>query len=263
MDKVMTRIKENYDKLVNEGYEVVGVFLQGSQNYCLEYEGSDIDCKAIILPKFEDFVLGKPQISTTLVLEDNSHIDLKDIRQMFLNIRKQNINFVEILFTKYKIMNPKYENLFRPMFDNKERMARYNIITTINSICGMCLEKYKALEHPYPATMEKIEKFGYDSKQLHHIIRLFEFEKRYIDGETYSDCLISKDKDYLIRIKKESFHTLEEARNIAKYHCDEIKKIAREYQSNNVFSIDKEMEDVMNGVITNIMRYNLKEELLR
>ena len=35
-DKIMARLQEHYDFLVNKGHEVVGVFLQGSQNYGLD-----------------------------------------------------------------------------------------------------------------------------------------------------------------------------------------------------------------------------------
>ena len=55
--KINDRIQSDYEFLQNAGYKVLGVFLQGSQNYHLEYEGSDIDTKAIVLPGFNDFVL--------------------------------------------------------------------------------------------------------------------------------------------------------------------------------------------------------------
>jgi len=162
----MKRLQEHYDEVASMGYEIVGVFLQGSQNYELDYEGSDIDSKAIVLPKFSDFVLRKQEASTTHVLANNEHVDIKDIRLMFDCFKKQNVNFVEILFTKFKIMNPKYEELYQPMFDNAEAIARYNNYAGVNCIAGMALEKFKALEHPYPATMEKIKKFKFDPKPV-------------------------------------------------------------------------------------------------
>ena len=79
----------------------VGLFLQGSQNYKLDYESSDIDTKAIVLPSFSDFVLTHKPVSTTHVMENDEHVDFKDIRLMFECIRKQNVNFIEILFTPY------------------------------------------------------------------------------------------------------------------------------------------------------------------
>ena len=256
----MNRLAENFKTVENMGYEVVGIFLQGSQNYELAYEDSDIDCKAIILPKFNDFVLNNKMVSTTHVLENDEHIDLKDIRLMFDCFKKQNINFVEILFTKYKIINPKYQELFQPMLDNNEIIAKYNNYAAVNCISGMSMEKYKALEHPYPATMDKIEKFGYDPKQLHHIIRLNEFIERFIIGESYADCLISKEKDYLIDVKK-GLYSLEEARVLAKELSDNTHDIKKIYMNRHNVIIDKNCETIMNNVLVNIMKYNFISEL--
>ena len=260
MNQIMNRLHEHYTEVENMGYEIVGLFLQGSQNYDLAYEDSDIDSKAIVLPKFDDFVLNNKPTSTTHILENNEHVDLKDIRLMFDCFKKQNVNFVEVLFTKYKIINPKYSSLFQPMLDNCELIARYNNYVSVNCMSGMSMEKYKALEHPYPGTMDKIEKFGYDPKQLNHIMRLNEFIKRYLDGEKYSDCLISKNKEYLIEVKK-GIHTLEEARELAKNISDETHQIKTDYMSNNPVQINKEVEEIMKNVLLNIMKHNFKSEL--
>lgn len=260
MNKIMYRLQQHYNKVIKMGYEVVGVFLQGSQNYALSYEDSDIDSKAIVMPKFEDFVLNKTPVSTTHILENDEHIDLKDIRLMFECFKKQNINFVEILFTKYKIMNPKYEKLFQPMIDNNELIAKYNNYAAVNCMAGMSMEKYKALEHPYPSLIDKIKKYGYDSKQLHHIIRLNEFIKRYIKGEPYKDCLISRNKEYLIAVKR-NIHTLEEARKIAKDLNEETKCIKDKYMNENDLKINKDAELLIKKVLVEIMKHNFKTEL--
>jgi predicted nucleotidyltransferase len=260
MQTIMNRLKQHYDEVESMGYEIIGIFLQGSQNYGLAYENSDIDSKAILLPKFNNFVLNSSPTSTTHVLENDEHVDLKDIRLMFDCFKKQNINFVEILFTKYKIMNPKYERFFRVIFEENERIARYNNYAAVNCICGMSLEKYKALEHPYPATLDKIETFGYDGKQLHHIIRLSEFMKRYIAGEKYADCLLSKNKDYLIDVKRH-IHTLEEAREIAKTLSEETHNIKTEYMKNNPICVDKEVDEILNNALIDAMKHNFKSEL--
>ena len=46
-DKIMKRVQEHYDEALQYFPEeqIVGVFLQGSQNYELDYEGSDVDTK--------------------------------------------------------------------------------------------------------------------------------------------------------------------------------------------------------------------------
>jgi hypothetical protein len=179
---------------------------------------------------------------------------------MFDCFKKQNINFVEILFTKYKIINPKYKTLIQPLFDNNEKIARYNNYASLNCIAGTSMEKYKALEHPYPSLIDKIEKYGYDPKQLHHIVRLSEFIKRYIKGDKYSDCLVSKNKEYLIEVKK-GIHTLAEAREIAKTLSDETYQVRNYYMNNNQVHIDNEVDEILNSVLVDILKYNFKNEL--
>jgi predicted nucleotidyltransferase len=262
MNKIMGRLQENYNTVVNQGYEIVGIFLQGSQNYQLEYEGSDIDCKAVVLPKFNDFVLNNKMVSTTLVLENNEHIDLKDIRLMFDCFKKQNINFVEILFTKYKILNPKYEVFWQRLIDNNELIAHYNNYVAVNCMAGMALEKYKALEHPYPATIDKIEKYGFDGKQLHHLLRLKEFISNYVEGKKYSDCLISDDRDYLIDVKCNKKYNLNEARKIAKYTVDFIVNYKNDYMRLNPVVVNQQVEDILNEVLVDIIKFNFQTELL-
>jgi len=261
MDKIMSRLQEMYNETESMGYEIVGVFLQGSQNYGLSYEDSDIDSKAILLPKFNDFVLNKKPFSTTHVCENNEHIDFKDIRLMFDCFRKQNINFVEILFTKYKILNSKYEKLFQPLLDNNEMIARYHNYASVNCIAGMAMEKYKALEHPYPALIDKIEKYGYDGKQLSHELRLLEFLPRYISGESYADCLVSKQRDYLINIKCNKEYSLEEARILAKETLSLITSIKDKYMNRNKVEVNKEVDVLLNEVLLNIMKHNFITEL--
>lgn len=64
--EVQNQIQQHYDKLISLGYNVVGVFLYGSQNYELDYSGSDVDSKAIILPTLNDIVFNRQPVSTTL-----------------------------------------------------------------------------------------------------------------------------------------------------------------------------------------------------
>lgn len=254
------RIKEHYDIVISKGYEVVGVFLQGSQNYDLAYENSDIDSKAILLPSFDDFVLRNNPTSTTSVLENNEHIDLKDIRLMFDCFKKQNINFVEILFTKYKVLNPKYEQVFNRLLDFKERIARYNNYAAVNCIAGMSMEKLKALEHPYPTIIDKIEKYGYDPKQLHHILRLNEFIKRFVNGVTYEDCLESQNREYLIDVKK-GIHDLDSARQIAELFNKETGDIKKRYMKDVALSVDYEAEKILNKVLVDIIKIWFREDV--
>lgn len=241
--------------------DYVGIFLQGSQNYELDYEGSDIDTKAIVLPSFEDFVRVKQPMSYTFVRENNEHIDLKDIRTMVGTFKKQNINFIEILFTKYKFINSKYADVFNVLINERERIARYDIYTALNCMVGMAMQKYKALEHPYPTTKDKIEMYGYDPKQLHHILRMSDFMKRYIDGEYYEKCLIPTNKEYLIQVKK-GIHTLEEARAIAKENIEYVQNLKDSYIEKYSNSVDEGIGVIMEEVVLNILKLSFTEQII-
>lgn len=264
MDKtkvINARLRDDFDYVTSLGYNVLGVFLQGSQNYQLDFEGSDIDTKAILIPSFADFVLNRKPESTTLIREDNSHIDIKDIRLMHECFRKQNINFIEILFTKYKCLNPEYAVLYQPMFDNNERIAHYNNYAAVNCIAGMVYEKHKALEHPYPTLIEKIEKYGYDNKQLHHILRCEEFLKRYIAGAPYAECLIPTRPQDLIDVKASYIYSLEQAREIAN-NCELIvKDVKQKYMDTHPVVIDREVDVIMDSVLINVLKYAFKKEI--
>lgn len=259
-EKIMSRINEHIEIVESLNYNWVMVALCGSQNYGVAYEDSDIDTKAILLPTFNDFVLTRSPISTTHICENNEHIDLKDVRAMFDCLKKQNTNFIEILFTKYKVINPEYAKIVAPLFENRELIANYNNYATINSLCGMALQKYKAMEHPYPTLLDKIEKFGYDPKQLHHLVRILYFIQDYIAGHSYEECLNVPQKKYLIEVKR-GCHNLEEARKLAKDATDEIYELKEEYMKTHPLVVKQEAEEVLDSVLINLLRYSFERTL--
>lgn len=252
--KIHERLKQDYEYVKSLGYDVFGVFLQGSQNYQLDYEGSDIDTKCIVLPSAEDVILQRPFVSKTLVLEDNSHIDLKDIRLMWNYFKKQNINYLEILFTSYYYVPTKYLSNWLVMSENKESIAHIDNYAAVNCIVGMVFEKNSALCHPYPSLIDKIEKYGFDPKQLHHIIRCREFLDRYIAGVSYKDCLIPTDRDFLIKVKADCPYTVDEAKAIAKDAVDYVKAVKQAYFESNSRVTVEETCIKMNQVLVDTLK---------
>lgn len=251
--KINDRLKHDYNYVRNQGYEVFGVFLQGSQNYQLDYDGSDIDTKCIVLPSAEDLILNKQPTSTTLVLEDNSHIDLKDIRLMWQCFKKQNVNYLEILFTEFFYVPYEYFYFWLDMCRIREDIAHIDNYAAVNCIVGMVLEKKAALCHPYPTIKDKIDKYGYDNKQLHHIIRCREFLDRYIAGTPYADCLIPYDKDYLISVKANYRYDLDQAKAIANEAVDYVKAVKQSYFDSHERVIVEETFVKMDRILVNTL----------
>lgn len=260
---IMSCVQEHYDEAVSLGYEVVGVFLQGSQNYnCDIYSDSytsDVDTKAIILPSLDDIVKGTSPFSHTHVRENDEHIDIKDIRVMFEMFKKQNSSYLEILFTDYKIINPKYEDLMAELLNAAESIARLHYNQALRCFSGMSMEKLKALEHPYPTIKAKIDKYGYDPKQLHHILRLNDFVKRYTQGESFKSCLKPTNINYLLDIKL-GVLPLEEARTLAIETDKYTKELTLRFK-NEIEEVDQKTLDFLSDLKVKFIKQFLIEEL--
>lgn len=263
-EKIMKRLHEHKEFIEGLGYEVVGVFVQGSQNYELDiYDNdymSDIDTKAIVLPTFEDFVDGNPPVSTTIILPNNEHCDVKDIRIMFDILKKANVNFLEILFTDFCYINPKYYSQFLVVQNNAERLAFANMKALLNGISGMSMQKYVALQHPYPTIMDKIEKFHYDPKQLHHIYRMNQFLKRILAGESFGSALKANNRRELIEIKKGIQPEYMAVEN-AKTFNELTHKLKEDYLATHEIKIDENAYNIYNQCKKEILTKWFKEQL--
>lgn len=196
---IMSRLQEHYEdalKLYPEE-NIVGIFCYGSQNYNMDNENSDIDTKLFITPTLKEISLSWKPASYTYTRDNKELIDVKDIRK-FINLAcKQNPSFLEILFTKYYIINPLYKNEWDEIIRMNEEIAHINPSRAIKSIFGTLTEKRNAVINPkpHPSREEIFKEFDYDPKDLVHEIRLKMLLTKYINNEPYSRCLIPDDAD--------------------------------------------------------------------
>lgn len=262
---IMERLAEHYNEALTifPKNKILGIFVQGSQNYGLDYVGSDIDTKCIVLPTLEDICLNRKATSYTHVRANNEHIDFKDLRIIVGDFKKQNINFLEILFTKYKIINDDYAKLFQPMFDRAEDIARYDNYRFVRATAGMSMEKHKALTLDRPSQHEEIVKYGWATKQLHHTQRLNLFIKRWVAGESFADCLIDPRGEEMAYMKQygHCIKTLEQAMAICKQNDDETNAIKEEYIATNEHVVDEHIGDMIDNVVVDVIRASLKKEI--
>ena len=263
-DKIYLRLEGHLNdttKLVDEDH-VVGVFLCGSQNYNLDTPQSDVDTKAIILPSFSDFAFAAEPRSWTHIRENDEHIELKDLRSMFHIIRKQNINFVEILFTNYFYVNPDYADEWRRLLKIRERIARYNPWLAIKTMQGHAHEKWSKMQKITPARKAAIDTFGYDPKQLHHLLRLEEFMERYLNGVDYAQCLLSERAEYLIKIKS-GWLKAEDAMEIGKRSLANIDDMVDGAPKEMFNRNDDEVVTIMNEIQYGILKKVITKELTK
>lgn len=197
--EIQQRVEEHYNFLLKhyKSNQILGVFLFGSQNYNLATENSDVDTKAIYIPTLEELVFNEKPLSKVFDLPNGEKCEIKDIREMVKNFKKQNINFIEILFTKYYYLNKKYEFLWNEFFiNNREAIARYDVHIAVRSMSHQALHTLKEIKDGNFTRRE--------AKKIANAARLCYFLNNYIKGEPYEKCIIPKKEilDYLMEIKQ-------------------------------------------------------------
>ena len=267
-DYINLEVKKHYIESLNhfDANHIVGIFLQGSQNYGLDVEGSDIDTKLIITPTFDEIVKAANPVSTTYIRDNEEHIDFKDVRLYIKTFLKQNPNFLEILFTPYLLLNKLYADLWQELIDNREAIARYDCYANVKALRGVAMEKYHSMEHRYPSKADIMDKYGYDPKQLHHLLRIEDFMKRYVKGESYEECLIPSNPALLSSIKAglyggDMLYTLEEARQVANAAMCNIDTLYNDIDTKKLPPINTEVSDLLFDVQTRIIERSIITEL--
>jgi hypothetical protein len=246
---------------------VFGTFLVGSQNYQLHTNESDVDSKTIIIPSLNGIAKLEKPISTAIECEDGSSMEIKDIREFFKNIFKQNINFVETLFTDYHFItgNPLFNKFYLEVFvEYADRIARYDVQRSLKSTLGLAYRKLNFLMKPTEKTEKEIEKYGYRSKELYHIFRLSSFVKKYIKKLPYPECIVPDEKERIIRIKQEHRFPKEKVKNVAESFVDMIQFDVNKFTDENENVVDVEIyektynavEDMLKGFFN--VHYNMK-----
>ena len=212
-ERYIAEVLYNYYQELLQYYSrssILGVFLFGSQNYNFSTPTSDIDAKAIYVPTYEEMVSLKEPISKVYETE-TGNIEIKDIRLMWKMWKKQNINFVEILFTNYYLTNSNYTELWDMIRLYNEKIARYNPLYTINSIVGQCR-----------GTLSYTMLTG---KKIANFARFLDFLNKYLHGENYQKCITVseefRNKWLSVKLNDNPFYK-ENAANQIKEFADEL-----------------------------------------
>lgn len=251
MSKLMDCLSKQKEILENQGYSIAYICVYGSQNYGLDVYSetyrSDIDMKAIIVPTLDDLVRNSKPISTTINTEWGQ-CDLKDIRVYFQTLLKANPTYIETLYTDYYIVDEKFSNEFNHIFNLRDDLVTVLSAQFLKAMYGMMCEKEKALYHPYPTIAHKIEKYGYDGKQAHHILRLWILINDYFKNKlSLSKCIRpSNDIDMLMETK------------LNKIPLEEIGK----FVSNIMIQARLFKEETLNKIDESKLDYSIKDKFL-
>ena len=246
-------IKENIFKelanrkriLEEKGYNVLYIGLYGSQNYNLNDEESDIDVKAIILPTLHDIIFRK--ITSTTIECESGNIDVKDLLTFYEVIKKGNFSYIESIETEYSIGDKYIKELFS------------QIKVNLKSVLGAMYEKRKALTHEYPSKAEEFIRWGYDPKQHHHILRLYDLLV-YINliGENTSYLTYDDDNDRRTELINYKRNKKNITKQLIEEDSDNIINRARELVDYNYHYEVIDLDEEINTYIENKIKVQLR-----
>lgn len=194
-NRVRKRLKEHLDEALQNPkiHDWFMIAVNGSYNYNMDTPQSDIDSKLLVIPSLEQLVSGRSLNYLHCMSDNGEHVEVKDIRHYFATMLKQNINFVETLYAQVWIVNPVYMRLFHYLFEMRDVISGCNPIAAIHCIQGTAHQKYKQMLQSSPARAADIERYGFDRKSLHHLVRCVFFGEYYMEGTNYQECLQNND----------------------------------------------------------------------
>ena len=153
-EKIMNTLRKYKKELEEKGYNVIYIGLYGSQNYNLDDEQSDIDARAIVIPKLKEIVERK-SISKDYEFETGK-VDVKDLLTYHGIVKKGNFSFIEPFQTEWYIGDETLRTLFSKFKVNPQ------------ALLGAMHQKHKNMLKR-DSNGEIIE---YSGKDYHHLCRL-------------------------------------------------------------------------------------------
>lgn len=181
------------DALIADGYDVVAVVLQGSQNYGLDTESSDYDFKAFVMPAPLDLYDSR---RVSMIRQGlTGQCEVKDIRDLAYLLGKLNPTYLEILASPvyYVPDNPVYLQLWYTLRNMVNPLVHENREVTKMVTAAMIRQFTKA------AGTSDVP----DYKRLSHVYRLYTVWQKLTAGLDFTDTLMltGDDLDHALAIK--------------------------------------------------------------
>lgn len=236
-EKAKVSLTEDYafikNKYALKGYDILGVFLYGSQNYNIDTPSSDFDSMAILIPSIKNLIIEPNGINTTYFSmgEDNHQIVVKDIATFNRLLYKGSITSSEILFSKACIINFFYEDTFEIYYlNNKETVALISPLSL-----------YKSVEKQIQHLPKNKSRYVNDYRMVYTLKKLQE-------GETFEEAL------YLDEVTAASLKAIKEHGNGS--YLEDWDKLITDFQTDinlEKFFMDLEDDCLSKEVIFSIL----------
>lgn len=241
-----------------ENNQIVYLALVGSQNYGLATEESDIDTKCCVLPSWKDIIQAHQPYGHTHIRDNGEHIDITDFRNMMSILKKQNVNFLEQLFSCQYLINEAYSQEIEELRRHREAIAHYNPRKCVQTMAGIARSKEGRILRPLGEEKNKIfEEFGYHPKELAQLYRIYCFLFSYTEGLSFENSLENVNRKEYLRLKTEKL-SIEEVKDTIELYSLSVKEVEQNFLSSHenthVPAVDWIMEEITESIFKKYLR---------
>lgn len=237
------------------GRDVVLKSLVGSHNYNLANKESDRDFKVFVTPTFDELYLGQRYAKSIITpTEDN---DIHDVRKLSDLLFKANINFLEVLSSN-DLYIPSGNTEMHGLLRVKKDIFKMNLPHLFNACKGMHFNKMKDILKGTEGTQHLVDKYGYDTKQATHAMRVMMTPVRF-------EATNFEDFDGSIRFTGEELKLMLAIRH-GELEVEEYRAMAKEYFDNKFMPLAKkygeqkvnfELKDFIDSTIMKLIKRKL------
>ncbi len=248
MTDVMVRVEKHYETAIRRYGEnaVLGVFAYGSWNYNTNTPDSDVDTKCILVPNLYSLAIKPYEVKHLHILRPEEDKDFEvcecmTIMHMVNNWKKQNINFIEIMFTPYCKINPLYSEIWEESFplEDREKVARYDLRQAIHSMVHQAIHTLK--QDPT------------DPKKIMNGARiLMTLDRITLTDRPYKDCIWMPEEIRDLRFQKADPHRVSDLLTSLEAYLEHID----EYAGKGAYKlgVDRGLEEL----ILELIEYRIK-----
>lgn len=253
-------MKENYPSL-----NIIAIYLQGSQNYDLDDEYSDIDAIAICLPSLDDLITKNGKESFTYIMNDNSHVEVKDIRLLQTLLYKQHPKYLELLETKYALYVTAEGKLLKNAINKYKNEYLETSLQLVRAMIHMFNNKLDLSYKKRQGNINEFQKFKLDVKSLSHFYRIGYMLEELINGKKINELYIlsKKQREFILNIKRgKHIPSKQERDNFQEYINKLVDNYIKGNEKLNYSSISKETTDNLKKELNNIIKYTIYHEFV-
>lgn len=168
-NEIREYLQQEYNYFIDKFSEnrILGTFLIGKANYGFAKDEGDLHFITIYLPTFEELCVTTPHNNHDL----SEYGTLWDIREVYQNILSQNIYILELLYSDFIIVTPRYQKLFQELIlEKRDQFSQYNMQQVI-------ISAYNAM------------KKAADENNIFEVIRLYQVAYLYSITTSIMECV--------------------------------------------------------------------------